>query len=190
MLQSAMEGPFALIACFEEDVAMLALNPSTYAASFFEQKPDNATVFDEISRFHQAMHAIGRKAFDKCVSCRGRRFVNHALLCPSWTAVYLSFHPMATTRVRALKGLACRKRVAHLARLPPPASMVRPSRRLRDTLVAAPGLLAHACVTEVVAFPMGPKQRYTTVNRALLCVLVARVCAGSCMASSAWTPLR
>ncbi len=34
-----------------------------------------------------------------------------------------------------------------LARLPPPASRVRCSRRLRDTLTAAPGLLAHASVT-------------------------------------------
>ena len=51
-----------------------------------------------------------------------------------------------------------------LARLPPPASRVRRSRRLRDTLAAAPGLLAHACVTEAVKYsPMGPKLRKTTV---------------------------
>ncbi len=34
-----------------------------------------------------------------------------------------------------------------LARLPPPASRVRRSRRLRDTLAAAPGLVAHTLVT-------------------------------------------
>ncbi len=49
-----------------------------------------------------------------------------------------------------------------LARLPPPASRVRRSRRLRDTLAAAPGLLAHASVTEAVKFcPMGPNPRHT-----------------------------
>jgi hypothetical protein len=37
-----------------------------------------------------------------------------------------------------------------LARLPPPASRVRRSRRLRDTLAAAPGLLAHTSVTEII----------------------------------------
>jgi hypothetical protein len=51
-----------------------------------------------------------------------------------------------------------------LARLPPPASRMRRSRRLRDTLAAAPGLLAHACVTETVKLcPMGPKLRYAAV---------------------------
>ncbi len=53
-----------------------------------------------------------------------------------------------------------------LARLPPPASRVRRSRRLRDTLAAAPGLLAHASVTETVtSSPMGPKLRYTAVHK-------------------------
>ena len=48
-----------------------------------------------------------------------------------------------------------------LARLPPPASRLRRSRRLRDTLAAAPGLLAHASVTETVKFrPMGPKLKH------------------------------
>ncbi len=37
-----------------------------------------------------------------------------------------------------------------LARLPPPASRVRRSRGLRDTLAAVPGLLAHASVAETV----------------------------------------
>ena len=47
-----------------------------------------------------------------------------------------------------------------LARLPPPASRVRRSRRLRDTLAAASGLLARASVTEAVNFSlMGPKLR-------------------------------
>ncbi len=51
-----------------------------------------------------------------------------------------------------------------LARLPPPASRMRRSRRLRDTLAAASGLLAHASVTEVVKFcPMCPKLRHTGV---------------------------
>jgi hypothetical protein len=36
------------------------------------------------------------------------------------------------------------------------------SRRLRDTLATAPGLLAHASVTETIQFcPMGPTLRYT-----------------------------
>ncbi len=48
-----------------------------------------------------------------------------------------------------------------LARLPPPASRMRRSRRLRDTLAAAPGLLAHASVTQAVKFcRMGPKLRH------------------------------
>ncbi len=38
------------------------------------------------------------------------------------------------------------------ARLPPSASRMRRSRRLRDTLAAAPGLLAHASVTGAVNF--------------------------------------
>ncbi len=77
--------------------------------------------------------------------------------CTQCTVVYL--HPM-----HAPKGLACRERVAAamIARLPPPASKVRRSRHLRDTLAAAPGLLAHASVTETVAFcPMGPQLRHT-----------------------------
>jgi hypothetical protein len=49
-----------------------------------------------------------------------------------------------------------------LARLPPPASRVRRSHRLRDKLAAAPGLLAHAYVTETVASgPMGREHTYT-----------------------------
>ncbi len=52
-----------------------------------------------------------------------------------------------------------------LARMPPPASRMRRSRRLRDTLAAAPGLLAHACVTKAVKFcPMGPKLRRAEVH--------------------------
>ncbi len=43
---------------------------------------------------------------------------------------------------------------------------MRRSRRLRDTLAAAPGLLSHACVTETVQFcPMGPKLRHLVVSR-------------------------
>ncbi len=48
-----------------------------------------------------------------------------------------------------------------LARLSPPASRVKRSRRLRDTLVAAPGLLAHVSVTEAVKFC--PKLRHIAV---------------------------
>ncbi len=80
------------------------------------------------------------------------------------TPVCLSFHPMAKEHVHALKGLACRKRVA--AASSPAASRLRRSRRLRDTLAAAPGLLAHASVTEAVNFcPMGPKLRHAMVTR-------------------------
>jgi hypothetical protein len=51
-----------------------------------------------------------------------------------------------------------------LARLAPPASRMRHSRRLRDTLAAAAGLLAHACVTEVERFcPMGTTLMHTAV---------------------------
>ncbi len=66
-----------------------------------------------------------------------------------------------------------------LARVPPPASRVRRSRHLRDTLAAAPGLLAHASVTETVKLcPMGPKLRHTGVH--VLCGCVALVaCASS-----------
>jgi hypothetical protein len=42
-----------------------------------------------------------------------------------------------------------------LARLPPPASRVRRSRRLLDTLAAAPGLLAHAFSETVNSHPVG-----------------------------------
>jgi hypothetical protein len=65
-----------------------------------------------------------------------------------------------------------------LARKPPPASRVRRSRRLRDTLAAAPGLLAHACVTEAVKLcRMGPKLRHTVVTpspdaRMLWCMML------------------
>ncbi len=84
------------------------------------------------------------------------------------TPVYLSFHPMAKEHVHALKGLAWVW--LQLARLPPPASRMRRSRRLRDTLAAAPGLLAHASVTEAVSFcPMGPKLRLT-LRYSVLCV--------------------
>jgi hypothetical protein len=48
-----------------------------------------------------------------------------------------------------------------LARLPPPASRVRRSSLRRDTLAAAPGLLAHPSVTEIVKFcSMGQKQQH------------------------------
>ncbi len=52
--------------------------------------------------------------------------------------------------VHALEGLACRKRAAPASSpaAPASASRVRRSRRLRSTLAAAPGLLAHALVTK------------------------------------------
>ena len=81
------------------------------------------------------------------------------------TVVCLRFHPMVRKHMHALKGLACRKRVAAASS---PAATCKQgaalTSRLRDTLAAAPGLLAHASVTEVVNFcPMGPKFRHTMV---------------------------
>jgi hypothetical protein len=66
--------------------------------------------------------------------------------------------------MREIKACACARRPGaaasmwlRLARLPPPASRMRRLRRLRDTLAAAPGLLAHDSVTETVKLcPMGP----------------------------------
>jgi hypothetical protein len=49
-----------------------------------------------------------------------------------------------------------------LARVPHTASSAQRSRRLRSTLAAAPGLLAHANVTKKY-FSMGPKLRHTAV---------------------------
>ncbi len=83
------------------------------------------------------------------------------------TVAYLSFHPMVKRIcLRSKAWLAASVRL-RLTRLPPttncqqarlPASRVRRSCRLRDTLAAAPGLLARASVTETVKLcPMGPK---------------------------------
>ncbi len=72
---------------------------------------------------------------------------------------------MAKEHVHALKGLACRKRVAAASSPAATASRLRRSRRLRDTLAGAPGLLAHASVTETVKFcRMGPKLRHMGVH--------------------------
>ncbi len=77
------------------------------------------------------------------------------------TAVYLSVHHMAKEHVHALKGLVCCKRVAAASSPAATCKQVRRSRHRRDTLAAAPSLLAHASVTEVVKFcPMGPKLWY------------------------------
>ncbi len=85
---------------------------------------------------------------------------------------------MAKEHVHALEGLACRK--LRLARLPPPASRLRRSRRLRDTLAAAPGLFAHACVTETVNFyPMGPKLRHTGVQASTVAAFLCFSCTQS-----------
>ena len=60
--------------------------------------------------------------------------------------------------MHALKGLACRKRVAPASSPAAPASSAQRSRRLHSTLAAAPGLLAHAEVTTIIIyFSMGPK---------------------------------
>jgi hypothetical protein len=57
-----------------------------------------------------------------------------------------------------------------LAHLPPPASRVRRSRRLRDTLAAAPGVSAHASVIKIVTCClMGPKLRYIAVHKRNTC---------------------
>ncbi len=89
------------------------------------------------------------------------RIVPGMMLVVITAVVYLSFHPMAKKNI-------CMHAKAWLARLPPPASRMRRSRRLRDTLAAAPGLLAHASVTTTVKFsPMGPQLRY--IAPALLC---------------------
>ncbi len=55
---------------------------------------------------------------------------------------------MAKEHVHAFKDLACRKRVAAASSPAADASRVQRSRRLRETLAAAPGLLGHALVTE------------------------------------------
>ena len=70
----------------------------------------------------------------------------------------------ACTRRPGRQPLACRKRVAPASSHAAPASRVRRSRRLRFTLAAAPVLLAHANVTEIInIFSMGPKLRYPMV---------------------------
>ncbi len=63
------------------------------------------------------------------------------------TVVFLSFRLMAkSVYMRSKAWLAASARL-QLARLPPPASRMRHSRRLSDTLAAAPGLLVQASVT-------------------------------------------
>ncbi len=75
----------------------------------------------------------------------------------SGTTVCLSFHPMSKEHVHALKGLACRKRMTAIRS---PAATSKQDAVLmspRNTLAAAPGLLAHACVTKLLKFClMGP----------------------------------
>jgi hypothetical protein len=69
-----------------------------------------------------------------------------------FTAVYLSFNSMARKHVLALKGLACRKRVAAASSpgvtCKQGAALTSPARHA----CGKPGLLAHASVTEVVNF--------------------------------------
>ena len=79
---------------------------------------------------------------------------------------------MAQCVVHALKGLACRARVALASS---PASHCKRSRRLRSTRAAAPVLLAHANVTENInILSMGPKLRYPTVFPCRIAVFVVR----------------
>ncbi len=76
----------------------------------------------------------------------------------------LSFHPMAQCVVHAPKAWLAARVSLRLARLPRTASSAQRSRRLRSTRAAAPGLLAHANVTEIIKhFSMGPKLRHTAV---------------------------
>jgi hypothetical protein len=67
------------------------------------------------------------------------------------------FSPNSSKNTHELAGLPCCKRAAAASS---PASWVRRSRRLRDTLAAAPGLHAHASVTETVkCYPLRCKLR-------------------------------
>jgi hypothetical protein len=61
---------------------------------------------------------------------------------------FVDVHPAenVTANVHAREGLACRKRVSPASSPAAPAIRVRRSRRLRSTLAAAPGLLAHALI--------------------------------------------
>ncbi len=78
--------------------------------------------------------------------------------------LHLRFHPIAKRVCMRSKAWVAASVWLRRARLPPPASRVWRSRRQRDTLAAAPGLLAHAWITEVVSFcPIGPTLRYTAV---------------------------
>ena len=54
----------------------------------------------------------------------------------------------ATENVHALEGLACCKRADPASSPAAPASRVRRWRRIRPTLAAAPGILAHALVAK------------------------------------------
>ncbi len=68
--------------------------------------------------------------------------------------------------MHALKGMACRKRVAAATATCKQGAALSRSRRLLDTLAAAPGLLAHASVTETVKIVRWvQKLRYTAVLR-------------------------
>ncbi len=64
--------------------------------------------------------------------------------------VYLSASPYGKSVCMRSKAWLAASMWLWLARLPPPASRARRSRRLRDTLAAVPGLLAHACLTKTV----------------------------------------
>ncbi len=68
------------------------------------------------------------------------------------------FSPYGEKRMHAREGLACRKRVAAASS---PAATCKQG-------AAAPGLVTHASVTEVVQFcPMDPKLRCTAEYRYL-----------------------
>jgi hypothetical protein len=75
---------------------------------------------------------------------------------------------MAKEHVHALKGLACRKRVAR--RRERRTLLAGGGRRASrsHTLAAAPGLLAHASVTGTVKFcRVGPKLKHIAVHALL-----------------------
>jgi hypothetical protein len=71
------------------------------------------------------------------------------------TVVYQRFQPMARKRIHALKGLACRKRVAVASS---PAATCKQGAALTSHA-------RHASVTEVIKYcPTGPKLRHTAVT--------------------------
>jgi hypothetical protein len=73
--------------------------------------------------------------------CTSKRITHHSV----GTVMYTRFHHIPTSISTSRLGLQQARGC-----LPAPASRVQSSRRLRDMLEAAPGLLAHTFVTESV----------------------------------------